>query len=149
MLLEAGSGFVPTCTDTPCNGTGPRATWGLWPAASSSGIQCGRCCQTSGSQKDNRAALQPGEMRRKRRKGCEFCALQRNSLQVPSHPIYGFCYLLSSAPLMLVGPTPRPHPELHAGRSSAQVQLPTLKRSPPGNLNSHPISYSQTARGVG
>jgi len=89
------------------------------------------------------------EKEKKEEKSCEFCALQRNSLQVPSHPIYEFCYLLSSAPLMLVGPTPRPHPELHAGRSSAQVQLPTLKQSPPGNLNSHPISYSQTARGVG
>lgn len=55
------------------------------------------------------------EKEKKEEKSCEFCALQRNSLQVPSHPIYGFCYLLSSAPLMLVGPTPRPHPELHAG----------------------------------
>lgn len=48
------------------------------------------------------------EKEKKEEKSCEFCALQRNSLQVPSHPIYGFCYLLSSAPLMLVGPTTAP-----------------------------------------
>lgn len=36
------------------------------------------------------------------------------------------CYLLSSAPLMVVGPTPQPHPQLHAGRSSPRYSCNSL-----------------------